>query len=180
MQTSDRSGIICDACGLCNSNDFTYYSFDFRPIADNRVFSLDMKYSISIVSSVDICSSCYSIMSQQVIEHYKKLMSSKRSARHPQICELTGRSIVSNYYYCTVIKVDVRMTGQPNICVNCQKKTFDVSQPCQCGNVNFIRPALINTITRFLEFDVCADAFQEICKKSEAVRVNTTKWTTQS
>lgn len=184
MQTSDRSGIACDHCGASYKNDFVYHSFDFRyaTVTDGRMPGLDMLYHSQVVFSLDICTSCFSELSQKIIDNYKQIMSAKRRERPPHVCELTGEQFGANYnyYYCSVTKVDVRMAGQPNICTKCQKKTFEENKPCSCGNTNYVKPALINTDDRFLEFSLSEDAFLELRKKAEQIRQTAGKWSTQS
>jgi hypothetical protein len=183
MQTPNRSGIICDYCGITNTSDFQYYSFDFHGInvTNNRIPGLDMLHHASITSSYDICTACYAHISQTIVENYKKTMSAPNAA-HRHVCEITGKQLTGtyNYYYCVLTKVDVRITGQPNICVTCQKKSFGAETACQCGSVNFMRPALINTITRFLEFNICEEAFQVFRQKAETIRTRPAQWTTDS
>ena len=180
MQTTDKSGIICDYCGLCSTNDFAYYSFDFRAIhvMSGRVPSLDIIHNARITSSYDICEGCFASLSQTIIENFKKIQATRRLGT----CELTGKIFAGtyDYYYGVVTKVNVRMTGQPNICVGCQKQSFDTQKACSCGSVSFVRPASINTITRFLEFNSCEEAFQTFRQKAEAVRTRPTQWTTNS
>ena len=151
-------------------------------VCDNHVPSLEMIHNTKIISSYDICVSCYAQFSQTIVENYKKIMSPNGTNRRINQCELTGKILTGtyDYYYCVVIKVDVRITGQPNICVSCQKRSLESDKPCQCGGVSFIRPASINTITRFLEFSVCEQALQTFRQKAEAVRVHPTKWTTNT
>lgn len=184
MQTSDRSGIACDYCGTSYCNDFIYYSFDFKYIAvmEGRVPSLDMIHHTSMMFSLDICTACYSDIGQKIVDNYSKIISTKRRARAPHICELTGVVFTGtyNYYYCVVTKASVKMTGQPNICTNCQKKTHDENKQCECGGTNYVRPAAINTNDRFLEFNLSEEAFLAMRKKAEDVRKTAAQWTTNS
>ena len=184
MQTSDRSGIACDHCGASYRNDFVYYSFDFRHITvtDGRMPGLDTLYHSQVVFSLDICTACFSTLSQHIIDNYKQVMSGTRRARPPHICELTGEKFGTNYsyYYCTATKVNVSMAGQPNICTKCQKKTFDADKACSCGNTNYVKPASINTDNRFLEFSLSEDSFLALRKKAEQIRKSAGKWSTES
>ena len=184
MQTIDKSGIICDYCGLTNTSDFIYYSFDFRAIQvnNNHIPNLEMILNTGIVVSYDICMSCYTQLSQKVVDNYKKIKPKQGAKRNSSHCELTGNVLTGtyDYYYCVVTKVNVHTTGQPNVCVDCQKTTLDVDKPCQCGSVNFVRPALINTTKRFLEFSVCEEVIQTFRKKAETVRARPSQWTTDT
>lgn len=177
MQTPDRSGIICDYCGMSHSNDFIYYSFDFRGASchNNHKPSLQLLHNLDVIGSYDICPSCFSSISKIVVNNNK-------NPTNNFICEITGKKLSGtfDYYYCVITKVKVQITGQPNICTQCQQKTFDTNVPCKCGNMNFVRPALINTIMRFLEFSLSEEAFQGFRNKAEQVRKNPAGWTTST
>jgi hypothetical protein len=184
MQTKDRSGIACDHCGATYRNDFMYYSFDFKfiTVSEGHIPSLEMIHNTQVVFSLDICTACFSSISQIIVDNYKKVISTKRRARAPHICELTGVQFTGtyNYYYCVVTKANVRLTGQPNICTKCQKKTHDEAKQCECGNTDYVRPAAIRTDDRFLEFNLSEDAFVEMRKKAEEIRKVAAQWTTNS
>ena len=183
MQTNDRSGIACDYCGTSYRNDFIYYSFDFRYITvlEGRIPSLDMIYNIQVMFSLDICAACFSSIGKTIVDNYSKVMSGRRR-RAPHICELTGEAFKNtyNYYYCIATKADVKMTGQPNVCTNCQKKTHDETKPCSCGCDNYVRPASIHTDDRFLEFNLSEEAFLGMRKKAEEIRKTAGQWSTNS
>lgn len=180
MQTSDRSGIICDYCGITNSQDFTYYSYDFRVTcaSGTRRPSLQDILSSNIIASFDICTSCHAQLSQKIIDNYQKVMNKRRA----HLCEITGKpfSGTYNYYYCVVAQVDVKLSGQPYICPQCRKQTTDRNKPCECGSTNFIQPASINTVQRYLEFNLCEEAFQQFQQKAQAIQQRSNQWTTQS
>ena len=184
MQTSDKSGIICDLCSISFRDDFIYYSFDFRHavVTDGRIPSLDTLRHTHVTCSLDVCTACFTNISQTVVENYKKIMSGTRRARPPHICELTGSMMSGNYnyYYCVITKANVQLTGQPNICTKCQKKAYEASVVCGCGNKTFIRPALVKTDNRFLEFSLSEQAFVNLRRKAEEVRKSAGSWTTES
>ena len=183
MQTNDRSGIACDYCGTSYCNDFVYYSFDFKYIAvsEGHRPSLEMIHNTNMVFSLDICTACFSDIGQKIISNYSNIMSAKRRTA-PHICELTGEVFTGtyNYYYCVVTKANVKMTGQPNICTSCQKKTHDETKQCECGGTNYVRPAMINTDDRYLEFNLSEEAFLAMRKKAEEIRKNAAQWSTNS
>lgn len=180
MQTPDKSGIICDYCGMNCSNDFSYYSFDFKNPSchNNNLPSLQLIHNLDTISSYDICPGCFDNISKRVISNNSLLLKHRRSF----VCEITGNKLSGSfdYYYCVITKVNVKITGQPYICTKCQKKTTSADSPCGCSNVNFVRPASINTITRFLEFSLCEEAYQTFRKKAEKIRSSPAEWSTKT
>jgi len=184
MQTSDRSGIACDHCGTIYENDFIYYSFDFHSasVENNRRPAIDAILRSSVTFSLDICEHCFSKLSQKVVDNYKKVMSKKRSVGVKQICEMTGNILAGTYcyYYIVVTRVNVKITGQPNVCVECHTSTWDDDKPCaKCQSTKFIRPAQMNTDERFLEVTICEDAFTQLRKQAEQVRKVASQWSSK-
>ncbi len=187
MQLPNKSGICCDSCGVTYQSDFMYYSFDFHYISvhDNRRPQLNNIMNFSVVSSFDICTACFEVIKKTIISNYANTMSSKRGVGPPQfvVCEITGRKLVGtyDYYYCVVAKINVKMSGQPNICVKCKTKTFDNSKQClKCSGNEFIRLASMNVDKRFVEFSLCEDAYREFITKAENVRKSAGQWLTKS
>lgn len=189
MQLSTRDGIACDHCGTTYKSDFTYYSFDFRLIAvvENRRLSLDQIYASQIVFSLDICTACFDIISKTVVQNYGQNMNlnvKHRGKQSPSIlCEMTGQHYQGtyNYYHCNVIEVKVHMSGQPNICVNCEQQTHENDKPCEkCGGVDFIRPARTTQNDRFLEINIGEPAFKELVHKAETIRKVAGEWATKA
>jgi len=183
MQLQDHTGIACDYCGSTCQNDFIYYSFDFRcaSVVDNRRQSINVALNNLIVLSLDICPLCYNKITASVISNYKKVMSPKRGQFQRVICDITGQLLSGtyDYYYCVVTKVDVRFSGQPNVCVKCKKKTFDKKQ-CECGNTEFVKPAIIKTDDRHLELIVSEDGFKQFKDKYADIRKTISQWTTRT
>ena len=189
MQLKDRDGIACDQCGTTYKTDFLYYSFDFRivPVNENRRPSLDRLLNTQVTFSLDICPQCFEKIKTTVIENYAKNMN--RDVRYrgkPMtgvVCELTGEKMVGtfNFYHCNVIKVDVKMSGQPNICVNCQTKTYEEGQPCKkCDGTNFIKPADTKAEDRFIEINLSEAAFRNMVDRAESMRKVAGEWATKS
>jgi len=169
MQISTRDGITCDQCGATYKTDFEYFSFDFREI----------KISNGIHPSLQ---QCWDIIKMRVVEKYSKIMATNtkfRGKNRKRICELSGIDLNKNYLYCVVVEVKVVMSGQPNICSNCQHKTFDYDKPCtKCNNNDFVRIALTETNDRILEFNLCSEEYSNLVNKAESIRNLTNEWTT--
>lgn len=189
MQLKDKTGIACDRCGTTYKMDFEYYSFDFRllTVTNNQRVALDDIFRSLITFSLDICTACFDMLSQQVVKNYAITMSPdvrKRGRRVPPlICELCGKLLSGtyNYYHCDVTKVKVQMTGQPNICVDCRQPTADEDKPCvKCGGVNFVRLALTKTDDRFVEINICEETFKEMVAKAGTIRRIAGEWATKT
>jgi hypothetical protein len=182
MQLKDRDGIACDHCGTQYKNDFLYYSWDFRPVSVNsgQRPQLNHIFRTQISFSLDVCTSCFAKFKEQIVANYKSGMDQQGAFT---ICELTGTKLVGtyNYYHIEVTKVNVRMTGQPNICTNCQAKTFDVTKICpKCNHTEFIKPAAIDTDKRFVELNLSEEAFEMLRQKAEQTRKVAGQWQTSS
>ena len=187
MQISTRDGITCDQCGTTHKTDFDYYSYDFRKVllfggikpSLQSILSQEMNFSL------DICPQCWDQFKINIVDQYARIMTSNTKARGKSpklICEVTGRQIKDNsYYYCTVVFVKVLMSGQPNICSNCEHKTYDNDKPCvRCNNNNFVKLAMTKTEERVLEFNICNEEYQMMVNKAENVRNLTNEWQTSS
>lgn len=189
MQLSSKDGLSCDQCGTTYRTDFMYYSFDFRllSVINNRHPSLDNIFRSQVTFSLDICTACFEKIKDSIIKNYANTMTNdvrKRGRNSPAIvCELTGKKLLGtyNYYHCNVIKVDVKMSGQPNICANCQTQTLEEDKPCEnCGGLDFIRLAATDIDDRFVEINVGEEAFQNMVNKAETIRKVAGQWATKT
>lgn len=187
MQLNDRSGICCDSCGITYRTDFSYYSFDFHAVAvnNNQRSPIDIIIRSQIVFSVDICTNCFEAIKKSIVDNYNKVMAPKRATKPSAIvtCEMTGKKLFGTYeyYYCVVSKADIKMSGQPNICVKCKTKTFDNDKPCsKCSGKEFIRVASMNIDQRHVEISMCEEAYRGFVTKAETVRKTAGQWTTKS
>lgn len=189
MQISDKTGIACDQCGTTYRTDFLYYSFDFRllSVANNRRPSIDGIFRSQVTFSLDICTACFDEIKKKIIKHYESTMISdvrKRGKGIPKfICELTGKQLLGtyNYYHCNVVKVDVKMSGQPNVCVGCQTQTITDDQACtKCGGLDFVRLAITNSDDRHVEINISEETFQELVNKAETIRKVAGEWATKT
>ena len=147
-------GIACDYCGTHYHNDFIYYSWDFHlvNIVGGRKPNLDHVLSSKTIISYDVCTNCWDNFRQAIINNYPK----------GPVCEITGNKLSNTYYYVVVTEVNVKMSGQPNICNKCNTPTSQSDSPCEkCGNTEFIRHANVSTNRRFVEFN----ASEEVCTK---------------
>jgi hypothetical protein len=182
MQLKERDGIACDHCGTQYKKDFTYYSWDFRPVAVIQSYrpQLNQIFRTQITFSLDICTACFAKFSQEVITNYSKSMDQKDSCT---ICEFSGTKLTGtyNYYHIEVQKVQVRMTGQPNICVKCRHRTFDENKVCsKCQGTDFVKPADTNLDKRFAEFNISEEAYESLRKQAEKTRQVASQWLTSS
>jgi hypothetical protein len=187
MQLEDKTGIACDQCGTTYQTDFSYYSFDFRLVSvqENRRPSLQQIFNMHAAASLDICTQCFEVMKQKVAENYAKTMNGNVKSRgRPQIgvaCDLTGDKMIGTfgYYHCNVVKVTVRMSGQPNICIKCQKQSPD-GKPCECGGTSFTRPADTKIDDRHAEINLSEGAFHNMVNKAESMQKVAGEWATES
>jgi hypothetical protein len=188
VQTSDRSGIICDQCGTVYTNDFLYYSFDFHQVSvyENRRPAIRQILAAKAISSLDICTQCFDIIKRKIVENYAKTMTADTRQRGKSqtgvVCELTGDRFAGtfDYYYCNVVKVEVRMSIRPNICAKCRAQTFD-DKPCgKCGGTDFVRPADTKIDNRYVEINLGEQAFREIVNRAESTRKVAREWTTKT
>lgn len=187
MQLPDRSGICCDFCGMTYKLDFTYYSFDFRIVSvyNNQRPSIDSIHRLNVLSSADVCTNCFDNIKKEVIKNYSKTMSPKRRDRVSPIvtCEITGKPLMGtyDYYYCTVSKVDIKLSGQPSVCVKCKTKTFNKNNKCsKCSGTEFVTMASSNVDNRFVEINISQEAFKDMVLKTERVRASASQWATKS
>jgi hypothetical protein len=189
MQLTSRDGIACDHCGASYKTDFTYFSFDTREISvfSSRKPSLDHIIHSEITSSLDICQQCFSQLKKIVVSNYQSAMVSdvrKRGKNNICICELCSDKMVGanyDFYYVIVTQVKVTMTGQPNICSNCQTKTYENDKPCNsCEGTDFVKLAHTETIDRLLEINVCHKCYNNMVNKAELIRKKASEWTTES
>ncbi len=183
MQLQDHTGIACDYCGSTCQNDFTYYSFDFRCVSviDNRRPPINVVLNSTIVLSLDICPLCYGKITTSVITNYKKVMSPKRGQSQRLVCDITGQLLSGtyDYYYCVIVKVDVQLSGQPNVCIKCKKKTID-NKRCECGSTEFVKPAIVKADHRHLELVVSEAGFNQFKDKYADIRKTISQWTTRT
>lgn len=188
MQLKDRDGIACDQCGTTYKTDFLYYSFDFRlvPVQENRRPNIQQILNMQSTFSLDICVQCFEEIKQKVVENYSSIMTANVKHRERRqvgvVCELTGvkQTGTFNYYHCNVVRVEVQMSGQPNVCVGCKKQTLDSDTPCSCGGTNFIRLAATKTDDRHVEINLSEAAFRGMVDKAESMRKVAGEWQTQT
>jgi len=182
MQLKDRDGIACDHCGTQYKNDFLYYSWDFRPVSviNGQRPPLNHIFRTQTCFSLDICTACFEKFKQQIIANYREGMDKKGLFT---ICELSGTKLTGtyNYYHIEVVRVNVRMTGQPNICTKCQQRTFETDKICpKCKGTDFIRPAAMNLDKRFVELNISEEAYQTLRERAEQTRKVAGEWATTS
>lgn len=182
MQLLDKSGIICDHCGLQFKHDFTYYSMDYRQVlvTNNRVPSLDMMLNMRVSLSSDMCTMCYDLLKEVIVRNYTSRMDKKKEG----YCECCNVAMTHTYtfYYVVAAEVAVRMTNQPNICIKCRAKTFESGKTCvTCGGGDFIKPARVVPIHRSLEFHMCDKDMLAIKEKMSKVKdLISNGWTTRA
>lgn len=177
MQTPNRDGISCDLCNTVYKDDFKYYSFDLRRVEGGR-YSYDQIKLQDICQSIDVCTLCMAEIKPKIIQH-NKVPPPKGQIKD----ELDGSiiNISKPYYYVNVTFAQVRITGQPNICVNCQQSTFDKGKPCsKCGNNNFVNLAATDTYDDFVEFYIAENSFTDLTKAIKKNDNQPSNWSTSS
>jgi hypothetical protein len=186
MLTIDRTGIICDNCGLALRSEFSYYSFDFKKVEvyNNSRPSLQHILSLDNNNSKDICSICFAAIRKTIIQNYSSQMGPKhRPPAAHTTCEMTGKKMTGSYeyYYCVVSFVKVNIVGQPSYCVSCKTATFNKDKPCsKCGSRQFITPAKVDIDNRYLEFALCDESHARFVAKAEEIRQKQNNWSTRS
>jgi hypothetical protein len=185
MHLSTKDGIACDQCGTSYRHDFLYYSLDCRlvQVDANRRPPLEEIHQSTIVSSLDICPACFEKLKDTLVQQYSKIMSPQRRARVEVYCELSGLAMAGTYtfYHVNVIKVDVKTTGQPLTCAKCRTPTLDGKKPCpKCQNTKFIKPSVVTTDERFVEFNICDDIYRKFTDAASKLRQMAGQWSSQS
>lgn len=188
MQTSGKDGIVCDKCGTSYKIDFDYFSFDFRNISviQNRKPSLQQIFMMPIVFSLDICPLCFDTIKKKVSDNYSKIMVDNVKYRGRQtgtVCEFTGNKMIGTYdfYYINVIKINIKMSDQPSICVKCKNKAYKTDEPCsKCGGTDFVCVAKSSIDDRFVEISISEQAFRDMVHNAEIVRKVAGEWSTKT
>ncbi len=157
MQLPSRDGIACDLCGLGCRHDFTYYSYDFRPVEvhGNVKPPLDQIIQLPVVFSLDICPVCFDRHKKQIIANFTKIQSPKRRIVVGTLCDLTGKLLVGTYtfHHVAVTKVDVRAAQ---------------------------KPAVVKTDERHVEMNVTDDMYKQLTENAGTVRKVAGEWSTNS
>ncbi len=167
-----KGGIICDHCGTTYQDDFIYYSWDFYPvrILGGRKPSIQSILSSKAIISYDICPTCWDKLKNLVVNNYGK----------GNVCEITGVGLPSEYYYVVVTWVDVKISGQPNICTQCNNISENVNTPCKCGCLKFIKHAEVKTDRRILEFNTSSDFCIKLRESAEKFIKTIGQWEAKS
>jgi len=176
MQLKERDGIACDLCGTSYKTDFTYYSFDIRLLNVNNDMRppLNSIFTHDVVFSLDVCEKCMDEMANTIKKKHKAM-------RKGICCDLTGKTMngTFEYYHCQVTKALIKMTGQPNVCVNCNYQTQDDDKLCpQCNGDEFLRPAAVQSDDRYVDLDISEEAYKELVDKAINMRKIAGEWTT--
>jgi len=185
MQLKERDGIACDQCGTSYRHDFVYYSFDFRQVdvIGNRKPSLDSIFHQPIIASIDVCSTCFNKISNDVIDNYNKILSPIRRTRVETTCELSGLVMAGNYayYHINVTEVVVRVSDQFYMCIKCKNKIVDVKKQCsKCDGIEFSRPMSTKMTDRFVEINVCVDVYKKMLETATRAKQIANTWSTKS
>ena len=172
MQTPDHVGIICDFCKCVLKNDFKYYSLDFYKIKmyNGRKEAIGHPPSCHM-NSFDICSGCYEILSDKVVECYSMNMNSKTGI-HKLFCEVSGKNLLDSklLYYVVFSLIDVKLDNQPLLCSKCSKSSKNTVDVCVCGSNKFARQALVQVKEDVLEIHVSEAVYNEWLIKRENIK----------
>lgn len=118
MQLKSRDGISCDYCGTSYRLEFKYYSFDFHAtkLWNNVKQPIQTILRTPVIASFDICSSCYSEISNKIVENFQKQSNNRVT------CEFDGTLITGtcDYFYCVVTEASVKISnsGSADILTN--------------------------------------------------------------
>lgn len=157
MQLPSRDGIACDVCGMSCRHDFTYYSYDFRPVEvhGNVKPPLEEIFHFPVTFSLDVCPACFDKHKKTVIANYNKILAPKRRTVVGTLCDLSGQLMAGtyNFYHIAVTKVDVRATK---------------------------KPAQITTDERHVEINVTEDMYKKLTETAGTVRKVAGEWSTNS
>ena len=183
MELPTKDGVLCDKCGTSHRHEFTYYSFDFRPVEvhANRRPSLQEIIGQPAVFSLDICPACFEEMKKQVILHYNKMvLSPQRRVRVDVVCDLSGKLQTGTYtyYHAAATKVDVAVAKQP-VCAKC-RVAVEGKQCQKCRGDKLMRPVSMRTDERHVEINVCEDMYKSLTANASTVRRVAGEWATNS
>ncbi len=157
MQLGTKDGIMCDVCGLGCRHDFTYYSYDFRPVEvhNNTRPPLDSILQFPVVFSLDVCTACFDKHKKSVIANFAKIQSPKRRVVVGVMCDLSGKLLVGtyNFYHVSVTKADVRAAQ---------------------------KAATVITDARHVEMNITDDMYRQLTANAGTVRKVAGEWSTNS
>jgi hypothetical protein len=161
---------------MTHSQDFTYYSFDFREMIVTQNYLPPFKYNSQAMFSLDICTVCCDSIKDHIRKNYKAPhLGPNRHAPKGIHCDLTGTHLKGNYtfYNVAVAKVDVQMTGKAVTCSQCGTIAKDIKAQCtKCGGVTYKRSADTVTDDRHFELWVCEDEYKAMKAKYETLMKN--------
>lgn len=182
MQTTDKSGIICDFCHATTKYDFTYYSLDIRKAKQfgGRRPGLTNILGSLIDISFDICTKCYDDISTKVVETYSKNMNNKTGIQK-HFCELSSVNlqIADFYYYCVFSKVIVKTTNCPIVCIKCGKMGIR-DKICKCGSDKYTTQVIVQSLPRELEINICNAIYNQWVEKAKQALNDSSSWSSNS
>jgi hypothetical protein len=157
MQLPTKDGIACDVCGLGCRYDFTYYSYDFRPVEvyGNVKPPLDQIVQFPVIFSLDVCPACFDKHKKLIVANFAKIQSPKRRVVIGTPCDLSGRLMTGtySYYHVAITKVDVRATQKPPV---------------------------VKTDERYVEMNITDDMYKQLTTNAGTVRKVAGEWSTNS
>ena len=164
MQSPDKSGIQCDCCGTTLSNDFTYFSLDFKlVVVKANKFPGDWSKAGDNACSVDACPKCMEIISETVKVNFKPTS----IGINCELCPMQLRGDFS-FYRCRVSKVVVSFSGGSIKCV-CGEKM--VSPPCRkCNGGQAVKAAKVEVDDEYLLVIVCSSDCEKIMANATRLR----------
>lgn len=172
----NKNGIICDICNATHTDDFTYYSYDFRKVrVINNIMDV-LNYKSAPVLSLDVCTNCHGKLKDVVTKHYKPSPCLPTRNYHQGVyCDFTTKRMSGTYefYHGVITEAVVRMSHKPYICVDCRKVVKDTNtQECpHCHKTNgFAKNADITSIDRAVEIWICQEAFDKLKPSEEQLQ----------
>jgi hypothetical protein len=153
-------------------------------VDSNRIPTVQQRKQQQIIFSLDICTACMHKMSQDIIANNKKIQSDKRKTFVGTLDDLNGEVLAGtyNYYHTQIASVDIKISGQPNLCVDCNTPTRTKDKPCsKCGGFNFIVPANTSMDSDYLEINLSEKSYSSLQEKAKEVRNKAGgEWSTKS
>jgi hypothetical protein len=162
-----------------------YYSWDFRLISVHSDHKPPLRQlrTVPVVFSIDVCQICYNDLTKKIIANNANIQSDKRRRFVGTLDDLSGEIMKGTYefYHCDVSKIDVKMSGQPNLCTKCNHRTFDDDKKCsKCGGLDFIVPADMKIADRVLELAMAEATYNGLQDKAKSVRKIAGEWATKT
>ncbi len=171
MLLPNQNGILCDICKTTYSEDFKYYSYDFRKVIVTNNSMPVLKYTGAVDMSSDLCEGCNEKFKTLIIKNHKptKIIPTRV---YPEgiYCEFTSKKLIGTYtfYHGTITEVTVKLSHKKYNCTSCNIAVMDHTKPCpQCKQSKFLKSADLVTRDRVFEIWICDTAYESLRKTTK-------------